>query len=302
MLRHALYTVLGGSVSHCAGRRLAVQALRAISSQSAAEPLVTTSTHEGGVTVLTLNDPKRLNALTVDMGEAFQRALDLDYSKTNALVITGSGRAFSAGGDLNFLQARSKDTPSRNAKIMRDFYERFAISLRRDVPVPVLAAINGPAIGAGLCLALAADLRIAARQAQLGITFVGIGLHPGMLATHYLPTLVGPQLAARLCLTGETVTGEEAARMGLVLEAVEGDQVLPRTLELAKKIASNAPIAVRTCTRTLRMAADEGMDRAAWREADAQAQCYAGADLAEGVAAIAAKRKPVWAQYEHYRE
>jgi len=274
-----------------------------LSTTAAAAPLVTVSIETGGVAVLTLNDPPRLNALTVDMGVQFQEVLRhrIDWAQARALVITGAGRAFSAGGDLQFLRERAADTPNRNAALMRAFYDRFAVALRREVPVPTLAAINGHAIGAGLCLALAADMRVASASASLGITFVGLGLHPGMGATHLLPRLVGPQLAARMCLTGEPISGEEAARIGLVLEAVAPEDVLPRTLALARKVAAQAPVAVRSCARTLRLAQDEGLDRALWREADAQAQCYGGADLAEGIEAVAGKRKPVWTQYEDYR-
>ncbi|RYE95218.1 MAG: enoyl-CoA hydratase/isomerase family protein, partial [Methanobacteriota archaeon] len=183
--------------------------------------------------------------------------------------------------------------------IMRGFYNRFLHI--RELPIPVLAAINGPAIGAGLCFALAADMRLAAKSAKMGVTFVGLGLHPGMGATYFLPRLVGPQLAARLTLTGEVVSGEEAAHMGLVLEAVEDEELMPRTMALAAKIASQAPVAVRSCVRSLRMQHDEGMDRALWREADAQSYCYSGPDLKEGVASIAAKRQPVFGQYEQYK-
>lgn len=186
----------------------------------------------------------------------------------------------------------------RNSAIMRDFYRRFLQI--RDLPVPVLAAINGPAIGAGLCFAMASDIRIAAKSARLGITFVGLGLHPGMGATHFLPRLVGPQMAAKLCLTGETITGDEAARIGLVLEAVEDAEVLPKTMALAAKIASQAPVAVRSCVRSLRMQQEEHLDRSLWREADAQSYCYSGRDLAEGVEAVAGKRKADFRQYESY--
>ena len=274
---------------------------RALSTTAPPPPLVSVTLEEGGVAVLTLNNPQQLNALTVAMGEQFVSALrGMDWAAARALVVTGAGRAFSAGGDLEFLRRRAADTPARNAMAMRAFYDRFAVALRREVPVPTLAAINGHAIGAGLCLALAADMRVASASASLGITFVGLGLHPGMGATHFLPRLVGPQAAARMCLTGEPVSGAEAARIGLVLEAVAPEEVLPRTLALARQVAAQAPVAVRSCARTLRLAQDEGLDRALWREADAQAQCYAGADLREGVEAVAAKRKPVWVQYEGY--
>ena len=137
---------------------------RSFSSLTAA-PLVT-SRLVGSVSVLTLNDPSRLNALTFEMGAALGEAINaIDYSKTNAVVVTGAGKAFSAGGDLAFLNRRAEDTGSSNSVVMRRFYQAY---LRiRDLPVPVLAAINGPAIGAGLCFAVAADMRIAAKVSAL---------------------------------------------------------------------------------------------------------------------------------------
>ena len=134
-------------------------------------------TEDKKVAIITLNDPKKLNALNASMGEEFKAVVnklceDVDTEGLGAVVLTGEGRAFSAGGDLQFLRSRSKDSPTRNATIMRRFYERF-LSLRK-LPVPVVAAINGPAIGAGLAVALACDVRIAAEGAKMGITFVGI--------------------------------------------------------------------------------------------------------------------------------
>lgn len=216
-----------------------------------------------------------------------------------AVVFTGAGRAFSAGGDFEFLQDRSRDSAARNAVLMRRYYDLY-LSIRNTVPVPMLAAINGPAVGAGLCLSMAMDIRIAAKSAKMGVTFVGIGLHPGMGSTHFLPKLVGPQFANRMLLSGDLITGEEAARAGLVLEAVDDDHVVTRTMELAKRMASQAPVAVRGCVRSLRMQADEGLDKALLREADAQSYCYSGQDMKEGVDAVMNKRKPSWVQYERY--
>ena len=114
--------------------------------------------------------------------------------QVRAAILTGAGRAFSAGGDLDWLMARHRDTPENNVAVMTEFYKRFLV-LRR-LPVPVIAAINGPAIGAGLCLAVGgADLRVASAGAKLGVTFTKLGLHPGMAATFFLPQLVGPQVS-----------------------------------------------------------------------------------------------------------
>jgi len=313
----AMRIVAASTTAAAAAMRCASVARRAVSTTAAAAtaaaPLITYSaSHAGGdaaaarVGVITLNAPAKFNALTVAMGDALAKTLDaIDYTATNALVITGAGKAFSAGGDFGFLDDRGRDTPSRNAAIMRDFYRRFFGRIR-DVPVPVIAAINGPAIGAGLCFAVACDVRIAAASAKLGITFVGLGLHPGMGATYYLPRLVGPQLAAKLCLTGEVISGSEAARIGLVAEAVDDDAdgggagAVKRAMAVASAMAAQAPVAVRTCVRSLRLQQDAGLEAALWREADAQAQCYAGVDYREGLASVQAKRAASFQQREAY--
>lgn len=248
----------------------------------------------GQICVLTLDDPARRNALTVSMGEALLgRVAELGgVADLRAVVLTGRPPAFSAGGDLEFLLARAADQPDRNALEMREFYRRY-LSLR-SLPVPVIAAVNGHAIGAGLCLALAADLRVVAAEAKLGLTFVGLGLHPGMAATALLPAIAGPEVASWLLLTGDTLSGEEAVRRGLALEALPQAEVLPRALALAERMAAQAPIAVRTTTRSLRMARDDLLERALWREADSQALCYASEDLLEGIQALREKRTPVF--------
>jgi len=257
---------------------------------------------EGRIAVLRLNRPDKLNAMTTELGDAFAEAVERlsreEADTLGAVVVTGAGKAFSAGGDLNFLRDRHVDTPSRNAPIMRTFYQRFLCV--RSLPVPVLAAINGPAIGAGLCFALACDVRIAAPKAKMGLTFTALGLHPGMGATHFLPSIVGPQVASELLLTGKVIQGEEAYRCGLIARTAEDP--LAAAIESASAMAAAGPVAVRTTVRSLRMRQDVGLEQALQREADAQAQCYASKDYAEGVEAVAEKRKPRFVQYEHYRE
>jgi len=257
------------------------------------------------VQVVRLNDPARLNSLTADMGDQFLEVVDFLCNKgaegLGAVVLTGTGRAFSAGGSLSFLHDRSNDSPCRNATVMRRFYERF-LSMRR-IPVPVIAALNGPAIGAGLCVSLGADVRIAAKDAKLGVTFVGLGLHPGMGSTYFLPKLIGQQNAARMLLTGDVISGEEAKAMGLVADVSEsGEACVQDAIKLAVRMASAAPVAVRTCVRSIRMAQDEGLDRALWREADAQSQTYNTPDLKDGVEAVAEKRKPTFSLWESFSD
>src|SRR5262249_6680395 len=162
------------------------------------EPLVLVS-RDGDVATLVLNDPERRNAMSEALGEAFAArvaALAADAA-LRAVVLTGAGDAFSAGGDLAMIQARADQgaaggraarRPIRDA--MRAFYQLFLAV--RDLPCPAIAALNGSAIGAGLCVALACDVRIASAEARLGLNFTALGLHPGMGATWTLPRLGPP--------------------------------------------------------------------------------------------------------------
>ena len=212
-----------------------------------------------------------------------------DERNVRVAVITGAGRAFSAGGDLAWLLARHRDSPANNCAVMEGFYRKF-LSLR-DLQVPVIAAINGPAIGAGLCLALGgADIRVMSEGAKLGVTFTKLGLHPGMAATHFLPQLVGPQVAAELLLTGRLVDSQEAVRLGLVARRAEDAMVA--AMEMADMICQAGPVSVRTLTKTLRDRQNQGLEETYRREAEAQAVCYPTLDLAEGVTALQEKRNP----------
>ena len=242
--------------------------------------------------VLQLNAPDKLNALTVEMGEDFERAVRClrEQEDIVAVVLTGAGRAFSAGGDLAFLLARAADRPEHNSREMLKFYSRF-LTLRT-LEVPVIAAVHGPAIGAGMCLALAADMRVVGADAKLGVTFVGLGLHPGMGATHFLPKICGPERAARWLCTGRVISGEEAERWGIASEVAPRDEVLATAKTLALEIGNASPVAVRGVIATLRRADDADLYRALAREADAQAHSYATEDLQEGIAALREKRAP----------
>lgn len=177
------------------------------------------------------------------------------------------------------------------------FYSRFLLPLR-NLPIPTIAAINGPAIGAGAAVSLACDMRIAAHNAKIGFTFVGLGLHPGMGCTHFLPLIAGYENASRLLLSGEIVNGDEALKLGVVGQVagnVADDNChgcIEAALQRAQLIAQAGPIAVQSNLISLRRKMDEGLRRAIQREAAAQALCYATSDFAEGLDAIKTKRKP----------
>jgi len=262
------------------------------------EPLVLLA-RDGDVVTLTFNDPTHLNAMTQAMGEAFSACVAelAGDASLRAVVLTGAGRAFSAGGDLAMIEARAAagaaNGPRGRGAIrdgMRSFYKLFLAV--RDLPCPTLAAINGAAIGAGLCVALACDVRIASSEAKLGLNFTQLGLHPGMGATWTLPRLVGEAHAAELLFSSRLFTGTEAATIGLVNRAVAPAEVLPAAHALAAEFAAAAPLAVRGVKRALRRTAEASLEDQLSFEAQEQAACFESRDVREGLASIRERRAP----------
>lgn len=256
---------------------------------------------DGDVAVLTFNDPDRRNAMTEAMGQAFAaRIADLALDESlRALVLTGAGRAFSAGGDLGMIEARAAEgraAPGHAWRGIRDrmrgFYKLF-LSVR-ELPCPTIAALNGAAVGAGFCVALACDVRIAAETARLGLNFTALGLHPGMGATWTLPRLVGPSWAAELLYASRVVTGREAERIGLVGRSLPVEEVLPAARTLAREFAANAPLAVRGVKRALARSLDASLEDQLRFEAEEQAHCFESEDVHEGLAAARERRKPAF--------
>jgi enoyl-CoA hydratase len=251
---------------------------------------------DDGVAVLTLDDPERRNAMTETMGDDLTaRCAEVAADPgVRAVVLTGAPPAFSAGGDLAMLEElgrRAREEGFDATDHMRAFYRRFLAV--RDLPQPVVAAINGHAVGAGLCVALACDLRLVAEDAKVGLNFARLGLHPGMGGSWLLPRTLGEQQAKLWLYTGRLVSGSDAAGAGLALEALPADEVLPAARQLASEIASASPVVVRQLKTTLATLPD-GLDAALDREASAQAENYASEDLLEGLAAGRERRRPTF--------
>ena len=262
------------------------------------EPLVLLA-RDGDVVTLTFNDPSHLNAMTRAMGEAFSAAVtDLaGDASLRAVVLTGAGRAFSAGGDLAMIEAHAAagaaNGPGGRSAIrdtMRSFYKLF-LSVR-ELPCPSIAAVNGAAIGAGLCVALACDVRIASSEAKLGLNFTQLGLHPGMGATWTLPRLVGPARAAEILFSSRIFTGAEAATIGLANRAVAPAEVVPAARALAAEFAAAAPLAVRGVKRALARSGDASLEDQLSFEAQEQAACFESRDVHEGLASVRERRAP----------
>jgi len=262
------------------------------------DPLVLVE-RDQDVAILTFNDPQRLNAMSQAMGEAFATCVaTLGSDETlRAVILTGAGRAFSAGGDLGMIQQRADEGAAAPGiarrgirDSMRSFYKLF-LSVR-DLPCPTIAAINGTAVGAGFCVALACDVRIASSEAKLGLNFTRIGLQPGMGATWTLPRLVGPAHAAEILYSSRVFDGEEAAKIGLVNRAVEPGAVVSAARDLANEFASNAPAAVRATKRALARTFDATLEDQLSFEAQEQAICFETLDAQEGIAAAKERRAP----------
>ena len=247
---------------------------------------------DGGVAVVTLNKPEIRNAMTVELTAAFTDAIAglRDAPDVRAVVLTGAGKAFCAGGDLGWIKpGPGANVPDMRNK-MRAFYPRFLAV--RDLDVPVIAAINGAAVGAGLCMAMACDIRIAAEGALLSVPFTRLGMHPGMAATYLLTRLVGTARASELLFTSRGVDGREAERIGLVNRAVPLERVLDEALTLAKEIAANAPIPMGMVKRAIYLAERADMPAMLEYEGLAQPITLATGDLLEGLAAVKEKRAP----------
>jgi enoyl-CoA hydratase len=245
-----------------------------------------------GVVLLTLALPESRNAMTAELTEAWTReiaALKADRS-ARCVVVTGEGTAFCSGGDIGWIGAEPNASVDELRTRMMAFYRAW-LSIR-ELEVPSVAAVNGPAIGAGLCLALACDLRYATPDARLAAPFTRLGMHAGMAATWLLPQAVGLPAARELLLTGRSVTGEEAAALGLVNRALPADGFLDAVLDIAATIAMTAPIATRLTKAALSGDGHASYEAALQWEALAQPVTLTTADLQEGLAAQRERRTP----------
>jgi 2-(1,2-epoxy-1,2-dihydrophenyl)acetyl-CoA isomerase len=205
----------------------------------------------GGIATITLHRPEKLNAYTSEMGEAayaaFARARD--DAAVRVVVLAGSGRGFCAGVDLDALKEhRSRQEGTKLGE--EAFLTRLPLELP-EWPKPVIAALNGAAIGVGVTMTLPCDLRIAAVGAKLGLTFAKLGLLPGLGSTHLLPRLVGRAKALELVLTARVITAEEAAAIGLVNEVVPPERLAARARELALAMAEHDPQVLAAAKRAL---------------------------------------------------
>lgn len=253
----------------------------------------------GHVALLTLNRPETRNALSgEDCFAAFEdtfEQLNEDLS-VRAAVLTGAGPAFCSGGNVAEMRDRTgmfAGSPEEIAARYRAGIQRIPRAFQR-LQVPIIAAVNGPAIGAGNDLACMCDIRIASEAARFAESFVKVGIVPGDGGCWFLPRVVGFARAAQMALTGETVDAAEALRIGLVSAVVPPERLLPEALALAGRIAANPPQVLRWTKQLLQQARSGTLDEALDSAGVLQGLAHHTADHAEAVAAFFEKRAPVF--------
>ena len=247
-----------------------------------------------GIATVTLNRPERRNAFTRSMIDAWAAALAdcRDREDVRVVVVTGAGKAFCSGGDIQELMGDGLERSAAEQRaLIGEHVHRIPLTLA-DMDKPVIAAINGAAIGAGLDLALAMDLRFASASARFAETYVKVGLAPGAGGGHWLPRLVGTAKALELLWTGDAIDAVEAERIGLVNRVVADDALMPETMALARRLADGPTLAIRAIKRLVRNGAGGDL-RAGLDRASATYGVLGGsADHREAVTAFIEKRAP----------
>lgn len=259
-----------------------------------AEPLV--FEQRGPIVVLTLNVPATRNALAGEaMFSAFEQAVARIESAADirVAILTGSGSAFCSGGSVTDMKEKTgmfAGPPGQIAAQYRAGIQRIPLALAR-LEVPLIAAVNGPAIGAGCGLACMCDLRLASERATFAVSFIRLGIVPGDGSTWLLPRIIGPARTAELAFTGDTIDAPAALTLGLVSRVLPAERLMPETLALAERIAQNPPQALRWTKRLLRESQDASLATVLNLAAAHQAIAHHTADHAEAVAALFEKRR-----------
>lgn len=255
-----------------------------------------TLTITDGIGVVTLNQPERRNALTLAVKESLVRiSAELTSSETlKAVVLTGAGGVFCAGGDLKKMLERHASGEAAGAEDqlarMKETQSWFRVF--RDLPVPVITAVDGPAFGAGFGLALVGDIVLASEHAQFCSSFAKVGAVPDLGLMWSLPRVVGPQRARELFYTARTVSAEDARVLGIALEVHAPDALLPRALRMAKQMAQASPVAFRLTKQISARAMDCDSDTILDLEAQAQAVCLTSEYHLDAISRFAEKKPP----------
>ena len=247
---------------------------------------------EDEIGILTLDRPESMNAITLESRQELCDVLgQIGREKDlRAVIITGAGKAFSAGGDLETLASRAREFRARGGA--RELFSNHMARALLDLEMPLIAAINGPAVGAGLAITLACDLRIAVHGARFGAVSTRVGLSPEYATSFLLPRIVGLTKASELVLTARLFDAPEALAMGLIGEIVEADELMTRARALAHQITALPLVAVRMAKQSLRYGLDCTLTQALSYEELAESYCLTSDDHVEAIDAFLHKRKP----------
>ena len=239
------------------------------------------------VTVLKISAPKSLNALNSTLLRELGDFVDNLDAATRVLIITGDGeKSFVAGADISEMAHLNEEQGREFGRLGAQVFRKIEL-----LPIPVIAAVNGFALGGGCELAMACDIRIASAKAKFGQPEVGLGIIPGFSGTYRLPKLIGQGYAKEMIYTGKAIRTDEALRIGLVNAVYEPEELMDRVMEMAQKMLANAPIAISLAKQSIGEGYDLDADAAIALENDLFGQCFATADQKEGMDAFLNKRK-----------
>lgn len=246
-------------------------------------------TREGDIAIITASRPKAMNALNTDLLVELGKAADLisEDRDVKVLIITGEGKAFVAGADIVEMKDFNSEKGREWGELGSTVFNKF-----EKLKIPSIAAVNGFALGGGCELAMCCDIRIASESAKFGQPEVGLGITPGYSGCVRLPRLVGPAKARELIYTGDLISAAEAERIGLVNKVVAAEQLMDSAMEMARKIASRAQIAVRYSKMAINRGMETDVETAIVFENQVFALCFATEDQKEGMSAFIEKRTP----------
>ena len=246
-----------------------------------------------GILTITLNRPEKLNAFIGHMRRDLAEALEHAGSdrSVRVVVITGAGRAFCAGGDVAFMAQLMQRRDSEEFARILGAGRRVILAIRQ-MSKPVIAAVNGPASGAGANLAFACDLRIASTNATFSQSFLKVGLHPDWGGTYFLPRLVTPNKACELFFLGESIDAAEAQRLNIVNQVVAPEDFEAATMQLAERLRAAPPLAIAAAKQAVYASEAADLEEMLRYETEAQLRCFDSDDGHEGVRAFLEKREP----------
>ena len=246
-----------------------------------------------GVVTITLNRPDKLNAFIGHMRRDLAEALEHTGSdrSVRAVIITGAGRAFCAGGDVRFMADLMQRNDSEEFARILGAGRRVILAIRQ-MTKPVIAAVNGPASGAGANLAFACDLRVVSTAATFSQSFLKVGLHPDWGGTFFLPRLVTPNKACELFFLGDVIDAAEALRLGIVNQVVDPEELETATMQLAERLCAAPPIALAAAKQAVYASDTSSLEEMLRYETEAQLRCFESDDGHEGVHAFLEKRDP----------